>query len=320
MSTHHAGSIEEKSTFEDIQTVERTDTVFMQAKKNRLAILIALISLYILWGATYLGMRVALQSFPPFLLAGIRALVAGLVMFTFLRVRGAPLPTRKEWLGGTIVGIFLLIGGNAGVNFAEQWVSSGLAAVAIGAVPLWAALFAGVFGRWPTRFEWCGLVLGFTGLVLLNLGHSLTSTNPLGALVLFIAPISWAFGSILSQRVAQARGLMAPATQLLCGGALLLVLGFGSGERMTTAPTEAAIGAMLFLIVGGSLVAYTAYNYLLSHVRPSLATSYAYVNPLVAVGLGIWLAGEKISLTGIIAMLIILGGVVLVTVGRSQKR
>ena len=318
MSTRHIATPEGKGTREE-ENVARTDITPTDAKKNHLAIIIALVSLYILWGATYLGMRVALQSFPPFLLAGVRALIAGILMFTFLRARGAPMPTRKEWLGATIVGALLLIGGNAEVNFAEQWVTSGLAAVAIGAVPLWAALFSGFFGRWPTRFEWYGLVLGFAGLILLNVGHGIASSNPLGIIVLLMSPIFWALGSVLSQRVSQPKGLMAPATQLVSGGVLLLVLGLSVGERITSAPTATAIWSMLFLIVGGSLVAYTAYNYLLSHVRASLATSYAYVNPVVAVCLGIWLAGEKISLTGVIAMLIILSGVVLVTMGRPQK-
>lgn len=290
-----------------------------EKKRNHLAIIITLISLYILWGATYLGMRVALQSFPPFLLAGSRFLIAGILMFTILRARGAALPTRKEWLGAALIGALMLIGGNGGVTFAEQWVASGLAAVAVGAVPLWAALFAGFFGRWPTRFEWCGLVLGFAGLILLNLGHGLTATNPLGAIVLLIAPVSWALGSILSQRVSLPKGFMSSAAQLLCGGVLLLTIGLVSGERVTHAPTLPAIGAMLFLIFGGSLVAYTAYNYLLSHVRASLATSYAYVNPVVAVALGVWLAGEQITLTGVIAMVIILGGVVLVTIRRAPS-
>jgi drug/metabolite transporter (DMT)-like permease len=315
MSTQHAKIFAGKVVKEE-ENVEQTDS----AKKNRLAVVVALLSLYILWGATYLGMRTALQSFPPFLLAGIRALIAGILMFTFLRVRGVPMPTRKEWLGSAIVGAFLLIGGNAEVNFAEQWVSSGMAAVAIGAVPLWAALFAGLFGRWPTRFEWCGLVLGFTGLILLNVGHGISSSNPLGIIVLLISPICWAFGSIISQRVSMPKGLMAPAAQLLCGGVLLIPLGLVTGERITAMPTPAALGSMAFLIVGGSLVAYTAYAYLLSHVRPALATSYAYVNPIVAVFLGIWLNNETINFVGIIATLIILSGVVLVTtLGRPHK-
>src|SRR5947209_3897947 len=217
MSTQHIDISQTKDTAEE-RNVAQTTTPSIDKKPNSLAIIVSIISLYILWGATYLGMRIALQSFPPFLLAGIRFLIAGILMFVFLRARGASMPTRKEWLGAAVVGALLLIGGNAGVTFAEQWVPSGLAAVAIGAVPLWAAPFAGFFGRWPSRFEWCGLVLGFAGLILLNLGHGLSATNPLGVIVLLISPICWALGSILSQRVALPKGFMATAAQLLCGG------------------------------------------------------------------------------------------------------
>ncbi|HLI71400.1 MAG TPA: drug/metabolite exporter YedA [Ktedonobacteraceae bacterium] len=315
MSTRHINFPDRKVLQE--KNVAQASAQLTGKEQNHLAVIIALISIYILWGGTYLGMRIALQGFPPFLLAGTRNLTAGVLMFAFLRARGAPVPARKEWLGAALIGALLLIGGNAGVTFAEQWVASGLAAVAIGAVPLWAALFAGFFGRWPTRFEWYGLVLGFAGLLLLNLGHGLASTNPLGTIVLLIAPISWALGSVLSRRVPLPKGFMATAAQLLCGGALLLIIGLATGERMTRMPAPAAIWAMLFLIGGGSLIAYTAYGYLLNHVRASLATSYAYVNPVVAVGLGVWLAGEQISLIGLIAMLIILSGVVLVTLGQG---
>ena len=288
-------------------------------KSNRPAIIVSLVALYFLWGTTYLGMRIALQGFPPFLLAGIRFFIAGVLMFGFLRARGVPLPTRKEWLGAVLIGALLLVGGNGGVTFAEQWVPSGLSAVATGAVPLWAALFAGFFGRWPSRFEWIGLMLGFAGLLLLNLGNGLTASWSPGTIVLLFAPISWALGSILSQRVTLPKGFMATAAQLLCGGVLLLLIGLVSGERITHTPSILATGAMVFLIVGGSLVAYTAYGYLLSHVRSSLATSYAYVNPVVAVALGVWLANEQITWISAIAMLVILAGVVLVTVTRGRK-
>ncbi|HEX7733568.1 MAG TPA: drug/metabolite exporter YedA, partial [Ktedonobacteraceae bacterium] len=289
MSTQHAGisQITDTEGEAEEKVGEQGSASTSKKSSDRFGIIISMVALYILWGATYLGMRVALQSFPPFLLAGIRFLVSGSLMFLFLLLRGAPLPTRKQWLGAAVIGALLLIGGNGGVTFAEQWVPSGLTAVATGAVPLWAALFAGFFGRWPSRFEWLGLVLGFAGLILLNLGHGLAATNPLGTIVLLFSPISWALGSILSQRVALPKGFMATAAQLLCGGIMLLGIGLASGERVTQAPTWPAIWAMIFLIAGGTWIAYTAYGYLLSHVRASLATSYAYVNPIVAVALGV---------------------------------
>jgi len=298
----------------------RSELSRVASRPTRLALLTSLISLYLLWGGTYLGMRVALQSFPPFFLAALRFLIAGGLMFAFLRARGAPLPTRREWLGAALIGTLLLVGGNGGVTFSEQWVASGLAAVAIGAVPLWAALFAGLFGRWPRPLEWWGLLLGFAGLIVLNLGHGLNATNPLGAIVLLIAPVCWAFGSIVSTRVPLPKGFMASAAQMLCASVVLFALGLGSGERISAAPTLPALVAMLFLIGGGSLIAYSAYGYLLSHVSAPLATSYAYVNPVVALCLGVGLAGEQITLTGVLAMLIILSGVILVTLGSGRLR
>jgi drug/metabolite transporter (DMT)-like permease len=317
MSTQHIDTHKENDG-QQAQNPLPADLRQADNRHNRLTIIMSLISLYILWGGTYLGMRVALQSFPPFFLAATRFLIAGGLMFAFLRARGAPMPTGREWLGAALIGTLLLVGGNGGVTFAEQWVASGLAAVAIGAVPLWAAIFAGLFGRWPTRFEWWGLLLGFAGLALLNLGHGLNAQNPLGVIVLLTAPACWAFGSIISTRVPQPKGFMASATQMLCACVVLFALALGSGERISALPTLPALVAMLFLIVGGSLIAYSAYGYLLRHVSAPLATSYAYVNPVVAVCLGIGLAGEQISLISVFAMLIILGGVVLVTLGSGQ--
>src|SRR5215471_2220423 len=286
--------------------------------RKRVFIILSLLSLYFLWGGTYLAMRIALHGFPPFILAGVRQLTAGVILFLFLWLRKHELPTRKQWMTAIIVGGLLLVVGNGGVVFAEQWVSSGLAALALGAIPLWAALFSGLFGRWPTRIEWFGLGLGFFGLVLLNLENGLHA-NPLGAIVLFIAPIGWAFGSILSQYLPSPKGLMASASQMLAGGVLLFIVGFANGEHMTSMPGPGPWAAMAYLIIGGSLIAFSAYGYLLSHVRPALATSYAYVNPLVAVGLGVVLAGEQMTLVEVLAMLTILSGVGLVSLGRDRQ-
>ena len=281
-------------------------------------IILSLLSLYTLWGGTYLGMRIALEGFPPFFVAAFRQFIAGVILYLFLRVRGAPAPTRAQWLGSMVVGGLLLVFGNGFVVFAEQYVSSGLAALALGAIPLWASLFSGLFGRWPRPIEWCGLGIGFAGLVLLNLENGF-SASILGAVLLLIAPVSWALGSILSQRLPAPKGLMASAAQMLTGGALLFIVGLSTGERMNAFPGPRPLFAMIYLVVGGSLIAFSAYGYLLRRVRPALATSYAYVNPLVAVGLGVAVAGEQINLTEVLAMLTILSGVVLVSLGRERR-
>lgn len=301
-------------------TTETVSSEGVHAKKhNRLLILLSILSLYILWGGTYLGMRIALEGFPPLFVAGFRQLIAGVLLYVFLRMRGGKAPTLKQWLAAVIVGGLLLLVGNGGVVFAEQWVSSGLAALALGAIPLWAALFSGFFGRWPRPIEWCGLAIGFAGLVLLNLENGFHA-NILGAIVLLISPASWALGSILSQHLPSPKGLMASAAQMIAGGILLFIVGAGLGEHMTAFPGPRPLLAMLYLIVGGSLIGFTAYGYLLRTTRPAMATSYAYVNPLVAVGLGVIFAGEQISLFGILAMLTILSGVGLVTLGKERSR
>jgi drug/metabolite transporter (DMT)-like permease len=297
---------------------ENTNKTTSSTLRDRLGIVLALFALYVIWGTTYLAMKIGLEGFPPFILAGIRFLVAGCILYPFLRIRGAAAPTRSQWISATLIGALLLMGGNGGVIFAEQWVASGLAALGLAAIPLWAALFSGLFGRWPTRVEWLGLSLGFLGVIFLNLENGL-SASLIGGIALLIAPMSWAFGSIWSQHLPLPKGLMASAAQMLTGGVLLLLLSLIVGERITSIPGPRPLLALAFLIVGGSLIAFTAYGYLLRKVRPALATSYAYVNPVVAVGLGVSFAGEKITLLGILAMLTILSGVGLVSLKRQHK-
>jgi len=289
----------------------------MSISRERFGIILSIISLYFIWGSTYLGMRIGLEGFPPFLLGGIRFLIAGGILYTILRIRGTPTPTRKQWAGTAVLGALLLAGGNGGVLFAEQWVASGLAALGIAAVPLWTVLFFGLWGRWPRRLEWLGLALGFVGVVILNLENGLRA-SPIGAIVLLLAPMSWGLGSAWSQHLPLPKGLMSSAAQMLTGGALLMLMSFAFREGMPHIHTVRPLWAMAYLIVFGSLIAFNAYGYLLQRVRPALATSYAYVNPLIAVGLGVALAGEHITLVGLVAMLIILSGVGLVSLVRQR--
>ena len=298
-------------------TPSNGDSGLMARLGNHFGVGIALFSLYIIWGSTYLGMRIALDSFPPFIMMGIRFLIAGGLLYIVMRMRGAPHPTRKQWLGAAIVGTFLLVGGNGGVAFAEQWVASGLAAVAVAAVPLWTAFFVGLTGRWPSRIEWLGLGLGFTGVLLLNVGNNVWAT-PAGAIALLLGPICWATGSVLSTRVSLPTGLISSAAEMLVGGAITLLIALITGERIPHMPTWNALLAMGFLIIFGSLVAFSAFGYLLRKVRPTLATSYAYVNPIVAVALGIFFDSEHISILGVLAMLVILTGVALVSIGKQR--
>jgi drug/metabolite transporter (DMT)-like permease len=284
-----------------------------------MAIALALLAIYLIWGSTYLGISVAVKSIPPFLMAGMRFTIAGGLMFFFLRRRGHAAPTRAQWGGALLVGGLLVVGCNGLVSYAEQWVPSGLAALMAATTPLWAALFAGLWGQWPARVEWVGLAVGFAGVALLNLEGGLRA-NPLGALALVIAALSWALGSVWSRRLTMPNGIMSSAAQMLTAGVVLTSIGLLTGERLQAVPSVESLAAMLYLIVFGSLIAYTAYGFLLRNVRPSLATSYAYVNPAVAVVLGIGLAGERIDWVGVAAMLVILAGVGAMALGRGKSK
>lgn len=304
---------------ESAERVSKSNAIgAMSSPGKRFLVPLSLLSLYLIWGMTYLAMRIGLEAFPPFLLAAMRFLIAGAILYVVLRLRGAARPTRKQWIGAAVIGILLLAGGNGGVIFSEQWVATGLAAVGIAAVPLWTAVFSGLWGRWPTRNEWLGLSIGFVGVILLNVGQGMW-TNPEGAIALLIAPIAWALGSAWSKHITLPPGLMSSAAEMLAGGVVLVLMSLGTREH---APDIAKIGPSLlalgFLVVFGSLVAFNAYTYLLRTVRPALATSYAYVNPLVAIGLGVILAGEQLTILEILAVVVILSGVALVTLGRQR--
>jgi drug/metabolite transporter (DMT)-like permease len=279
-------------------------------------VLFALAAVYLIWGSTYLGMRIAMEGYPPFVMGAIRFLLAGAALYGWLRARGVAAPTRKEWGGAAVVGLLLLVIGNGGVAVAEQWVASSLAAVMVASMPLWAALFSGLFGRWPRALEWAGLAVGAAGVVLLNLDGDLRASVP-GAIALALSPMGWALGSVLSPKLALPKGMMASAAQMLMGGAMFAVLSVPQLGGMGV-PSLRATLALLFLTVFGSLLAYSAYQYLLRTVRPALATSYAYVNPAVAVFLGVFLAGERLTPAAAFGTGLVLLAVVLVAAYRSR--
>ena len=284
----------------------------------RLLIPLALFALYLIWGSTYLGIRYALESYPPFLLAGVRFLVVGSLFFGFLRWRGVAPPTPRQWRNAAFTGVLLLGFGNGLVCYAEQQVSSGIAAVAVASMPLFAALFAGLYGQWSTRRETVGLLIGFVGVVVLNMGSGLSGSR-LGAAALIAAPMCWAFGSVWSKRQDMPHGSMNTAAQMLCGSAALLAMGYGSGEHLPAHPTLRATLALAYLAVFGSLIAFSAYLYVLKHARPTVATSYAYINPPIAVLIGVLLAGEHVGPYDLTGMAVILLGVGVITLARQKR-
>lgn len=282
------------------------------------AIALALTSVYVLWGSTYLGIRYALEGYPPFLLGAIRMTLAGALMYGFLRWRGVPAPTRSQWKQLWWLSIFMVLLSNGLVNVAEQEVSSGMAAVAVASMPLWAALFAFLRGERPRRNEWLGLAVGFIGVLWLNAGSALAAT-PTGMIALLIAPVAWAWGSIWSRGRDLPMPFMSAAGQMLTGGVWMFAAAVATGERMTELPPLSATLAVGYLITFGSIIGFTAYIWLLHHVRPALATSYAYVNPPIAVLFGVLLASETFTRHELAAMGVILAGVAIITLSRTKR-
>ena len=284
----------------------------------RVLVPLALLGVYVIWGSTYLAIRIALESFPPFLMAAIRFPIAGLLMFAFLRWRGMPAPTPRQWLNCLITGSLLLGMGNGLVCYAEQTVASGIAAVSVASVALIIAIFAGLYGQWPSRIEWMGLVVGFIGVVVLNFGGELRA-SPIGAIALFFATLGWAFGSVWSKHQDMPQPMMSAAAQMLCGGLSLALIALVRGEHLTAMPGLRASMAMLYLLVFGSLLGFSAYIYLLHHTRPAVAASYAYVNPPVAVLIGVVFGGESVRLLDLVGMAVILTGVAAITLAKARK-
>ena len=282
-------------------------------------VLFALLTVYIVWGSTYFAIHVALNSFPPLLLMGTRFIMAGVLLYSWKKWRGAANPTSSEWRAAGIIGMLMLGGGMGLTAVGQQYISSGLTSVFIACSPMILSFCTGFFGDWPNRREWLGILIGFAGAILLAAGGEF-SAQPLGIASLLGAIICWNIGSVLSQRKWKlAPGAMGFASEMLLGGVFLTVLALCTGETFKTPMTFNAMAAWAYLVVAGSLLAFTAYMFLLSKVSSALASSYAYVNPLIAVSLGVMLGGESLSAREMVAMVIILGSVALITVSHTTK-
>jgi drug/metabolite transporter (DMT)-like permease len=288
-------------------------------------IAIAFFCVYVFWGMTYLAMRVAVLEIPPHLMAGGRFVVAGLVLYAWARYRGAARPTLKQWAAAAVIGAFLLLGGNASVAWAEQRVPSGLAAVIIGVVPIWmVGMEWARGGSRPRKRVIGGLLLGVIGVGLLvsPQAGSRTEIDLLGAAVLVLASASWAWGSVISKSAPlPSSPFLATSMEMISGGVIILVVAALAGQFRgfnLTGISGHAAAAWLFLVVFGSLVAFTAYIWLLGVTSIAKAGTYAYVNPIVAVLLGWAILREPITLRTFIATLVILLGVGLVNLDWSS--
>lgn len=288
-------------------------------KRQQVLVILALASTYFIWGSTYLAIRFGIESFPPFLMAGMRFSLAGIILYVVMRSLGSPNPTVKQWIGAGAVGLLLPALGNGTVCYVQQTVSSSVAALSIATAPIWMAIFSSIGGRKISNQEWLGIAIGLIGIVMLNLSGSLRG-NLSSALLLILAAASWSFGSLWGKRLPMPQGLMASAAQMLVGGAILMLASAVRGESWPQSISLKSWMALLFLIVLGSLVAYSAYLYLLKTVRPLVASSNTFINPVVAFIVGIWFANEKVANIELMALAVILVGVFLVLSATNKSQ
>lgn len=286
--------------------------------KRQLQIIGAFAAVYIVWGATYLAIRIAVETIPPFLMAGTRFMTAGLVLHTMLRARGVQQPTRIHWRSAFIIGGLLLFGGNGGLTWAEQYVASSLAAVLVATIPLWVAVYEWLQGKYPGHTAVAGLIIGFGGITyLINPFHMDGDSNLFAMLVILVAAAIWAYGTVYARQAPLPKSaFMSVSMEMISGGALLLILSGLSGEFATFEPqaiSAESLAGLGFLIVFGSIIAFTAFFWLIKEVGPSKATTNAYVNPVVAVFLGWSIGSEPLTANIIIGAALTIGAVVLMT-------
>jgi drug/metabolite transporter (DMT)-like permease len=278
-------------------------------------VLACLAATWVIWGSTYLAIKFALVSFPPFLQMGSRFLVAGAALALWMRfVRRAPWPTPRQWGHATLVGALMLGGGMGGVGVAEQTVGSGLVVAFIAVVPLIIVLLNLLWRVRPGRLELVGIGIGLVGVLMLTRGQGFQA-SPTGLLAIAVACVTWSIGSVLSQRATPlAPGAMGFASEMLCGGVVLMGLAAFSGESMAWPPQPLAVAAWAYLVVFGSLIAFNAYMLLLARAPAGLAASYTFVNPVIALALGVTLGGEIVSAFEWTAAGVVLVGVVLLLI------
>jgi drug/metabolite transporter (DMT)-like permease len=297
--------------------------------KSRARVWMAFLSIYFIWGSTYLAIRIAIETVPPFLMAAVRYTSAGLLLLGWVRLRGEHRATWREWREAAIVGGLMLLGGNGLVSWAEQFVPSGLTALVISTIPIWVVLLDWLWlkSARPSPGMFLGLVLGLVGVGLLvrpGTAPSAPGGVPVfGAMVLILAAISWAAGGLYASRAKlPSSSLLSAAMQMIAGGGLLVLAGTASGEWSKlhlSAVSPRSLLALAYLVLFGSLVGLTSYLWLIKETTPAKASTYAFVNPVVAILLGWALAGETLGPRTALAAAVALSGVVLIVRGRSRR-
>lgn len=292
------------------------------AAPSRTKLFLAFAAVYLIWGSTYLAIRFAIETVPPFLVGGTRFLLAGTLMYAFLRARGASRPTGVQWRSAFIIGPLLITGGNGGVVWSEQTVPSGVVALMVACVPLWMLLLGWLRGGGRPSFrEWLGVAMGLVGVsMLVSLGGVQVAggVSPLGALVMLLSTLSWSVGSMFAREAPlPASPLLGTAMEMLTGGACMVLIALMRGEfaLFSVGSISWRSGAsILYLVVFGSILAFSAYKWLLSRASPAVVGTYAFVNPVVAVALGWAFAAEAITARTLLAMVVIVGAVVMISV------
>jgi drug/metabolite transporter (DMT)-like permease len=296
--------------------------------KKQVLMIVAFLCVYLFWGGTYIGIKFALVSFTPALMAGIRHMTAGLILFSVGRIRRDPLPTLKQVKNACIVGILLLLVGNGLVTWSEQRVPSAIASLMVASVPLWIALMNWRFGekKQPSILQMTGILLGIFGIAILVLKSSqggVGSFDIIGLVALLVAAIAWSAGSLYS-RFAKlpSSAFNNVSIQMMTGGFFLLVFAAFNGEFTRFNPsavTGQSLWSMVYLILFGSVIAYTAYIWLMKNVNPTWVSTYAFVNPVVAVLLGWSIGGETLQGTALISAMVILAAVVIITLSQRKR-
>ena len=296
---------------------------------RRVLVWTLLVTVYILWGSTYLAIRYAVETIPPFIMAAVRFSVSGAVLYLWRRGAGDAPPTLAQWRTAGIIGVLLLVGGNGGVVWAEQRVPSGLTALLVSAVPLWMVILDLVRpgGRWPGFWAAAGILAGFAGIVILaaarGTGAGAQQTDAIGIAVLVAASFLWSAGSVYSKTVEHhPSALLDTGMTMLAGAAGFLVMATVTGEWASLGAKEvssASLWGLGYLIVFGALVGFAAYTWLIRHAPISLVSTYAYVNPVVAIFLGFFIAHEPVTARIIVAAFIIIGSVVLTTTAQRWR-
>lgn len=278
-----------------------------------------LLAVYVVWGTTYFAIKVGIEEIAPFFMVGTRFVVAGGLLLGWQLLRRRPMPTAKQWGGATLVGFLLLVIGNGSVSVAERWVSSGATVALISIMPLATALWCGAFGDWPRRAEWVAIALGAAGAGVMLMGRDL-QTSVVGTLMILVGTTSWSLGAVLTRRLDIPHGPSGFGAEMLSAGLIALALSAVMGEHWALPHAPRVWWAWGYLVIFGSLIAFSAYRFVVERVSPTLASTYAYVNPPVALVVGWWLGKETFSANVLLGLPIVLGAVALLAWIQTRVR